>query len=350
VGWGALSANCDAFFGYPITPQSQILEWFAREYPNRGRVFVQSQCETGAINMVYGAAAAGARAMTATASPGWALMQETMSHLVNAELPCVVCLVQRGGPGQGTVQHSQMDYLTATRGGGQGGYKVIVLAPASIQEIHDLTQLAFHLADKYRNPVVVLNDGVLALMSEPLRVGRLQFGECVPKDWAVTGKGSRSDRRRNTIVCANGIMGRIDYLDFIEHLDGKFGQMAAAEVRFESYHTEDAEVVLVAFGYVARVCLDAVDEARGAGIKAGLLRPISLWPFPAGPLQQRAAAGARFLVVEDNLGQMVEDVRLAVGGRSEVYLLNMLARHRRTPEGMILPERVVAELEKLTRE
>src|SRR3972149_12276761 len=199
VGWGALMADCAAFFGYPISPQNETIEWFAREFPKRGKVFVQSQCETGSINMLYGGAATGVRCMTSTSSPGWGLMQETMSHLANAELPCVVVLVQRGGPGQGTTRHAQMDYLSATRCGGPGGYKTIVLAPASVQETHDLMQLAFYLADKYRNLVVVLTEALTGQVSEPLELRTLDFGPLPQQDWAVLGTGQRPDGRPRTM-------------------------------------------------------------------------------------------------------------------------------------------------------
>lgn len=220
IGWGALMANCDAFFGYPITPQNEITEWFAREYPKRNKVFFQATSETAAINMVYGGAAYGVRVMTSTSSPGWDLIQETMSHLVNAELPAVIVLVQRGGPGQGTTRHAQMDYLSVTRGGGQGGHKNIVLCPYSVQECCDLTQLAF-----------------------------------------------------------------------LEHLDKKYKQMAVSEERYETYEANDAQLLLVAYGYTARVCREACNMARASGLKVGLVRPITVWPFPYEEVRRRAEQG-----------------------------------------------------------
>ena len=344
VGMGAVAAGCRHFFGYPITPQNEITEWFARELPLRGGFFVQSQCETASINMVYGAAAGGVRAMTSTSSPGWALMQETMSHLVNAELPCVVVLVQRGGPGQGTTQHAQMDYFSATRGGGNGGYKNIVLAPNSVQECHDLIQMAFHLADKYRNPVVLLSDGLLGQLMEPLELRALDFGPLPPKDWAVVGLGEHPDGCRRAVASNAGLVYlevHQTYLDLLEHLSRKV-QAMEQEVRYEEYHTADARLVVVAYGYCSRVAQEAVDQARREGRPVGLLRPITLWPFPYQVVERLASRGAQFLAVEDSLGQMVEDVRLGSGG--PVHFLGALSRHMRTASGMILPDAVSAKL------
>lgn len=344
---GAVAAGCLNFFGYPITPQNEITEWFAQELPARGGVFVQSQSETGSINMLYGASAAGVRCLTSTSSPGWGLMQETISHMVNAQLPCVIVLVQRAGPGQGTTQQGQMDYLSATRGGGQGGYKNIVLAPASVQENCDLVQLAFYLADKHRNPVIVLTDAVIGQMAEPLKVQSPDFGTLPPKDWALTGTKYRSSGKPNFISCSDGALpseAHPTYLALIETLHKKFEQMAAQEVRFESYLSSDAEIVLVAYGYTARVCKEAIKTARQEGIKAGLVRPITLWPFPETPISKLAEQGKKFLVVEDSLGQLVDDVKMAVDNKKLVRFLGMLARHSPTGEGMILPRRVLEEI------
>jgi len=353
IGWGAVMAECRAFFGYPITPQNEVTEWFARELPRRGGVFVQSQSETGSINMLYGAAAAGVRAMTSTSSPGWSLMQETLSHMSNAELPCVVVLVQRGGPGMGTIRHAQMDYLSVTWGGGHGGYRNIVLAPASVQECHDLVQLAFYLADKYRNPVIVLSDGIIGQMSEPLEVRKLEFGPLPPKDWAVGGKGRRADRRRRLISCGQGI-GRMPipdlphptYRDFQAYLGEKW-RLLEQEVRFEGHRLEDARLVLVSMGYTARVCREAVRQAREEGLKVGLLRPITAFPFPHAVVREKAEGGCHFLVVEDNLGQMVQDVRAATLGKAPVHFLGVLARHLPTDGGAIYPDRVLEEIRRV---
>jgi len=348
VGWGALSAGCDGFFGYPITPQNEIPEWFSREFPKRGKVFVQSQSETGSINMLYGGAAAGFRVMTSTSGPGWALMQEGMSHLATAELPCVVVLVQRGGPGQGSVRHAQMDYLSVTRGGGQGGYKNIVLAPVSVQETHDLVQLAFHLADKYRNPVIVLTDGLLGLIAEPLEVKTIEFSPLPEKDWATRGREKQTDGNRRFINSyPSGAPPYENYIAWLEHIGKKYQQMADSELRHATYQVEDAELLLIAYGYSARVSQEALIMARAQGLKVGLIRPTTLWPFPYQMIRDRVDTGCRFLVVEDSLGQLVEDVRIAVQGRTEVHLLGIRSRHIPTDGGMILPGRVLEEIKRL---
>lgn len=351
VGWGAVSAGCLCFLGYPVTPQNETTEWFARELPQRGGVFVQSQSETGSINMLFGAASTGVRAMTSTSGPGWGLMQEGMSHLVNAYLPCVVVVVGRGGPGVGTVRHAQMDYLSVTRGGGQGGYKNIVLAPASVQETHDLVQLAFYLADKYRNPTIVLSDGLIGQMAEPLEVKVVDFPPLPEKDWAVGGVAKHKDGKRRGISAAGGVSPRqpffATYYDFLVDLDRKYREMKENEVRYETCLIEDAEFILVAYGYTSRVSREAVKMARHKGLKVGLIRPITAWPFPYQVIRDKAKEGCSFLVVEDSLGQMIDDVEMAVQGRAGVHLLGALARHDPTDVGMILPDRVVEEIEKL---
>ncbi len=345
IGWGAKIAGCQAFFGYPITPQNEITEWFAREFPRAGRVFVQSQSELGSINMVYGAAAAGARVMTSTSGPGWSLMQETMSHMANAELPCVVVDVQRGGPGGGPIRHAQQDYFQCTRGGGHGDYRNIVLAPASSQECCDLTQLAFYLADKYRNPVVILSDAIIGRLREIVEVREIDFGPVPNKDWAVKGKAGHKDGRRRIVEHSSDLFGRDpDYVTLLRRLSQKIRQMQESEVRYESYRMEDATLILVAFGYTARVAKEAVNLSRAQNIKAGLIRPITLWPFPYEAIREKAHQGAQFLVVEDSLGQMVEDVRFAVEGRGEVQLVSILDRHIPTDGGMILPDKVLAKI------
>lgn len=352
IGWGAINAGCRHFFGYPITPQNEITEFFARELPEIGGVFVQSESEAASAAMLYGAAAAGVRAITSTSGAGWGLMQEGMSQLANAELPCVIVNMQRGGPGQGTTRHAQMDYLSTTRGGGQGGYKTIVLAPSSVQECHNLVQLAFHLADKYRNPVVVLGDGILGQMAEPLERSTIEFDPLPEKDWTIRGMGERDAETHNFISCGQGgvipVPPYTSYGAFLQRLEEKYRAMSADEVRYETYRIEDARLLLVAYGSTARVCQEAVDMARAEGISAGLLRPISLWPFPTDVIREKAASGTEFLVVEDSLGQMVDDVRYAVEGKSQVHFLGILARHLPTDGGMILPNRVLEEIKKVT--
>lgn len=349
VGLGALTGSCDAFFGYPITPQNEVTEWFSREFPKRGKVFVQSQSETATMNMLFGAAAAGVRAMTSTSSPGWSLMLETMSHCGNAEVPCVVVLVSRGGPGMGTTQHSQMDYTSATCGGGHGGYKNIVLAPASVQEVHDLVARAFDLADKYRNPVIVLMDGILGHVIESLRIKDTSPEELPPKEWALLGTAHHKDGKFSRIGSAQGMMGLNypNYVSFMQHLDNKYKEMAKSELLYESYKTEDAELILVAFGYVARSSRLAVNLARSEGMRVGLLRPISVWPFPYEIIKKMAVQKTKFLVAEDNLGQMVENVRMGAEGQTEVVHLGVSSRHLPTDTGYILADTIVDKIKEI---
>lgn len=349
IGWGAILADCKAFFGYPITPQNEITEWFAREMPKRGGVFIQSQSETGSINMLYGASATGVRCLTSTSSVGWALMQEGMSHLANAQLPCVIVLVQRGGPGTGTTRHAQMDYLSATKGGGSGGYKNIVLAPATVQENGDLVQMAFYLADKYRNPVIILTDGIIGQIAEPLEIRRLDFPALPLKDWAVAGRDTHRDGQRRLVLSGWGQMAiepYPTYMSLLQDLDRKYRAMEQ-EVRYETYEVEDARLVLVAYGYCARLAQEAVVSARRSGKKIGMIRPVSLWPFPYATLRELAAKGVEFLVVEDSLGQLIDDVKIGVEGKSPVHFLGVFARHLPTDGGMILPHRVLEEINRL---
>ncbi len=352
VAWGAINAGCDAFFGYPITPQNEVINMIAKEFPERGKTFVQSQSETASIMMVYGGAAAGFRIMTSTAGPGWSLMQEGMSHLAGAELSAVIVVTQRGGPGQGTVRHSQMDYLCVTRGGGAGGYKTIVLAPSSVQEVHDLMQLAFHLSDKYRNPAVVLSDGVIGLFSETLELKTLDFDPLPEKEWAVRGRDNQTDGDRRFIdsyVSYGKIREGIwSYGEWLEHQTEKYRNIADNETRYEAYQTEDAQLILVAFGYVSRVCKEAINRAREEGLKVGLIRPITLWPFPTQIIRDKADQGCKVLVVEDNLGQMIDDVRLAVEGKTDVHFLGMLSRHLPTEAGIILPGTVLEKIRSIS--
>jgi len=346
VGWGAISAGCHCFFGYPISPQNEIIEFLAREMPKRGGIFVQSQCETGTINHLYGAAAAGVRAMTSTSSPGWGLMQEGMSNLVAARLPCVVVLIQRVGPGVQRLEHAQMDYNSATGGGGGGGYKNIVLAPDSVQETHDLIQLAFHLADKYRNPVVVLSDGLMGHVVEPLEIKILDFGPLPEKDWAVARRGQHKDGKHRAIASSYNPLEGETYVSYLCDMRTRYEAMES-EVRYEEYKTDDAELILVAYGYCARVSKEAVNAARAEGLKAGLLRPITLWPFPNQAVCDKAEKGCKFLAVEDSLGLMVKDVKIAVDGKSEVYLVDVTFRHNPSESGVIMPGRVLEEIRRL---
>lgn len=348
IGWGAATAGCQAFFGYPITPQNEVTEWFANEFPKLGRVFVQSQSELGSINLVYGAAAAGVRAMTSTSSPGWSLMQETVSDMANAELPCVIVNVQRGGPGGGPIRHAQQDYLQCTRGGGHGDYRNIVLVPASSQECCDLVQLGFHLADKYRNPVIVMSDAIIGRLRETIDVERIDFDPLPGKDWAVTGKINHKDRKRRLVEHAGDLFGRYpNYRALLHRQKQKIKEMQEYELRYKDYKTEDAELILVAYGYTARVTKEAVNMARAEGIKAGLIQLVTAWPFPYQVIKEKVYQGVKFLVVEDCLGQVVEDVRAAAEGRTEVGLVNILDRHIPTDGGMILPDKVFAKIKEI---
>jgi pyruvate/2-oxoacid:ferredoxin oxidoreductase alpha subunit len=309
---GAILAGCRAFYGYPITPASEIAEAAALYLPQVGGVFLQAESEVAAINMVYGAASTGVRAMTASSGPGLSLMQEGLSYLAGAELPCVVVDVVRGGPGLGNIAPEQSDYFAMVKGGGHGNYKNFVLAPASVQEMAELTMLAFELADRYRNPAIVLTDGFIGQMMEPLEL-EPRVAELPEKPWAV--RGTR-DTRLNLIT---SIHLEPDTLEaHVRKLEAKYKQAAAAEARHELYRAEDAAILLVGYGIVSRVLRSTVDALRQRGVRAGLLRPITLWPFPAVALR-RAAAACRFVqVVEMSTGQMIEDVRLALGGRVPV--------------------------------
>ena len=308
---GALLAGCRAFYGYPITPATEILEAAAWYFPRCGGEFLQAESEVAAIHMVYGAAASGQRAMTASSGPGISLMSEALSYLAGAELPCVIVDLMRAGPGLGNISPEQSDYWQVTRNGGHGSYRSLVLAPASVQEMADLTRLAFDLADRYRNPVFVLADGTIGQMMEPVEF-REPAREPVMPEWAVDGTAAT---RKNLV---SSIFLKPDDLELhIAKLEAKYA-LAEREVRFERYRTDDADVVLVGYGIVARILKHAVDELRAEGIAAGLLRPITLVPFPSAELRRMAATVREFVVVEMSTGQMVEDVRLAVNGAAKV--------------------------------
>ena len=308
---GAILAGCRAYYGYPITPASEIAEAAALYIPQVGGTFLQAESEVAAINMVYGAAAAGVRVMTASSGPGLSLMQEGISYLAGSELPCVIVDVVRGGPGLGNIAPEQSDYFAMVKGGGHGNYRNVVLAPASVQEMADLTVLAFELSDKYRNPAIVLADGFTGQMMEPLD---LEYRDITlpEKLWAVKGT---PETRANLI---SSIYLEPDELEDHERkLEAKY-MRARIEARHELYQTEDAEVLLVGFGIVSRVLRSAVETLRQEGLKAGLFRPITLWPFPSQALAEAAAKVQKVIVVELSNGQMVEDVRLALDGKVPV--------------------------------
>jgi 2-oxoisovalerate ferredoxin oxidoreductase alpha subunit len=304
----AVMAGCRSFYGYPITPASEIAEYAALLIPQVGGTFLQAESEVSAINMVYGASSAGMRVMTASSGPGISLMQEGISYLAGAELPAVIVDVVRGGPGLGNIAPEQSDYMCVVKGGGHGCYKNIVLAPASVQEMFDLTLLAFELADKYRNPAFILTDGFVGQMMEPLEI-EMQEVKQYDKPWSVKGN---AETRKNLI---SSIQLETDALEkHVRHLESKYKECEATEKRFETYMAEDAEVLFVGYGIVSRVLRSTVDHARAQGLKVGLFRPISLWPFPSEALAKAASKCRSVMVVELSTGQMIEDVRLALNG------------------------------------
>jgi pyruvate/2-oxoacid:ferredoxin oxidoreductase alpha subunit len=305
---GAIMAGCRSFYGYPITPASEIAEYAALLIPQAGGIFLQAESEVSAINMVYGAAAAGQRVLTGSSGPGISLMQEGISYLAGAELPCVIADVMRGGPGLGNIAPEQGDYFAMTKGGGHGCYRNIVLAPSNVQEMAKLTMLAFELADRYRNPAVLLVDGFVGQMMEALDLELIETS-LPEKPWAVKGT---AETRGNFISSIHMTPDEMEA--HVRHLEDKYKQCERDECRWESYRAEDAEVLVVGYGIVSRVLRSTVDLARQHGVKAGLFRPITLWPFPSQALVEAAKRVAMVMVVELSTGQMVEDVRLAVNG------------------------------------
>jgi pyruvate/2-oxoacid:ferredoxin oxidoreductase alpha subunit len=302
---GAILAGCRAYYGYPITPASEIAETAAKFMPKVGGIFLQAESEIGSINMVYGAASTGQRVMTASSSPGISLKMEGLSYCAGSELPCLVVNINRGGPGLGNIAPEQTDYFQMTKGGGHGSYRLIVLAPNSAQEMCDLTMLAFDLADKYRNPAAIMTDGFIGQMMEP--VAFPEPHEYKPdKPWAVDGTGKTVDNLISSIILDP------DELEaHVRKLAAKYAAIEENETRCEEYRLEDAEYVTVAFGIVSRVMMTAIDQAREQGIKVGLLRPITLWPFPQQELGSWVGRAKAMLVAELSMGQMIDDVRLA---------------------------------------
>lgn len=315
IAEAAIRAGCQGYFGYPITPQSEILEYLTDEGRKRGMVVLQAESEVASINMVYGASGAGARVMTSSSSPGISLMQEGISYIACAELPCLIVNINRGGPGLGTIQPSQGDYFQSTKGGGHGDYRLIVLAPASVQEMADFVYDAFDLADKYRNPVMILADGALGQMMEKVEFKKYNPADHIPpKPWATVGK--TRDRERNFLTSLHIQPEKMEQINLA--LQEKYRTITRNETRSESIETDDADYILVGYGLAARIAHRAVEIAREKGIRAGLLRPITLWPFPYGRVQELATKAKGILVIEMNAGQMVEDVRLGVEGRVPV--------------------------------
>jgi len=342
LGEAAIIAGCDAYFGYPITPQNEITAYMSKRMAEEGRVFIQSESELAAISMVFGASATGKRAMTTSSSPGISLMQEGISYLSGAELPAVVVNVMRGGPGLGNIAPSQGDYFQATRGGGHGDYRTIVLGPSSVQELVDCMPLAFDLADAYRMTVMVLADGILGQMMEPVVITqnsklKTQNSKLPEKDWALTGAEGRQQNIVRSLWLGEGALEEFNY-----KLQQKYEQVQKNEVLCEQYEVKDADVVVVAYGVAARIVRSAVNRARSEGIKAGLIRPITLWPFPTEQTSKAADEFRIFLVVEMSCGQMVEDVKLAVAGKAPVVF------YGRAGGGVPTVEQVLEKIRQLT--
>jgi 2-oxoglutarate ferredoxin oxidoreductase subunit alpha len=335
IAEAAVQAGCDAYFGYPITPQAELLEWMARRMPEVGRTFIQAESELGAITMGLGAASSGARVMVSTSSPGFSLMAEAMSYMAGSEVPLLLVEVMRGGPGLGSIGPSQGDYFQSVKGHGHGDYRVPVYAPASIAEAIELVPHAFEVAERYRTPVILLADGILGQAMEPV-VPAYRTPERLPSTWAADGARGREPRVVKSLALRPEVLEAHN-----DALQAKFRRIAAAEVRWAGERLDDAELVIVAYGTAARVARTAIARARDAGLRVGLLRPISLWPFPAEAIAALAGRVRGFLVVELSAGQMVEDVRLAVEGRAPV------AFHGRTGGMVPVPGDVVDELRRL---
>ncbi len=338
IAEAAIASGCLYFFGYPITPQTEISEYMAKRMPKVGGLCLQAESEVAAINMTMGAAAAGSRAMTSSSSPGISLKSEGISYIAGCDLPCLIVNVQRGGPGLGGIQPSQADYYQATRGVGHGDMRLIVVAPSSVQEMASLTAEAFDLADQYRMPAMLLADGALGQMMEPVDFSLFPKREIAEKTWAACGHGGT--RKKNIVnslyidpvVLEKSVMERYERYALIEE----------NEVKYENYMTDDADIVIVAYGITARICKSAINEVRKAGIKAGLLRPITLWPFPKKQIAALTDTTKAFISVEMSMGQMIDDVKLAVNGKRPVHF------YGRT--GGMIPsvEEVAAEIRKLS--
>lgn len=334
----AIRCGCDGYFGYPITPQSEIMEtlMLRRPWEETGMVVLQAESEIAAINMVYGGASCGKKVMTSSSSPGISLKQEGITYIAGSELPCLVVDVMRGGPGLGTIQPSQSDYFQATKGGGHGDYHLIVLAPASVQEMSDFVVTGFDLAFKYRNPVMLLADGVIGQMMEKVVLPDFtprRTDEEIEKmfgDWALTGK---RNRHRNVVTSLELDAHRQEI--FNEKLQRKYRKIENNEVRYEALHCEDADYVLVAYGSCARICQKSIQLSREAGIKVGIIRPITLYPFPTRPIAEMSSRVKGFMSVEMSAGQMVEDVRLAVGGKTRVEFYGRMGGVVPTPEEIV---------------
>ncbi len=310
----AIQAGCRYYYGYPITPQNELINYMSVRMPEVGGTFIQAESEIAAINMVYGSAAAGARTMTSSSSPGISLKQEGMSYLAGSELPCVIVNIQRGGPGLGDISASQADYFQAVKGGGHGDYHTIVLAPSSAQEMANLVYDAFDLADKYRNPVLILGDAQIGQLMEPVEFNKKPKKNLPVKDWALTGT---EGRERRIIKSFYPVKGQLE--EFNAHLQRKYKLIKEHEVCYEAINIHEADIILVAYGTSARICKEVVKKSQRFNFKVGMLRPITLWPFPKEIIRKLSESVKCILTVEMSAGQMVEDVRLAVEGRCPVH-------------------------------
>jgi len=333
IGEAAIRAGCKAYFGYPITPQTEVLEYMSKRMPKLGRVFLQAESELGAINMVYGAACAGERVMTSTSSPGFSLMQETVSYIACSMVPAVLVNITRGGPGLGNIQPAQSDYFQMTKGGGHGDYRAITLAPATIQEVVDHVVLAFDLADKYRQLVMVMADGMIGQMMEPVTLPEMAEPQRPERPWALTGA---KDRPKNVITSLFLGAAKLEQINL--QLQALYREIEANEVRYAEYLLDDADIVIVAYGTAGRIVQTAVKRAREMGIKAGLFRPVTVYPFPYDRLRDIAEGARQVLVVEMSAGQMLEDVRLATRDAVPIRFFGK-------PGGVVpLPEDVLQEI------
>ncbi len=313
----AIRSGCRYFFGYPITPQTEVSAYMAKKMPKIGGTFLQAESEVAAINMVYGAGGAGARVMTSSSSPGISLKQEGISYIAGADVPCVIVNIVRGGPGLGGIQPAQSDYYQAVKGGGHGDYHLVVLAPSSIQEMVDLTSDAFDIGDKYRCPVMIMGDGMLGQMMEPVEFKDTDVSSLPEKPWATTGTGMK--RKRNIINSL--FIDPKDLEDLVMEREKKYAEITKNEVRYESVNAEDADIVLVAYGTTSRIAKTAMAKAKELGINVGIIRPITLWPFPYEAFEKALCNGKKksFLTVEMSTGQMLDDVKIAVNGRADVH-------------------------------
>ena len=331
IGHGALAAGCKCFFGYPITPQNDIPEMLSKAMFEAGGEFVQAESEVAAANMLLGAASAGIRCMTSSSSPGVSLKQEAISYMAGSEVPGVIVNMNRGGPGLGDIGPAQGDYYQSTRGGGHGDYRLLVLAPATCQEAYDLVIDAFDLAFKYRNPVMILGDAILGQMKEPITPWKPEPAEDNAGDWCLTGAKGRDKRLIKSLFLEEGALAGQN-----RNLQAKYERMKA-EIRYEDFETEDADLVVCAYGSIGRIAKSTVRKLRAQGKKVGLFRPITLYPFPEEPLAKMADAGKRFLTIEHNLGQMVDDVRLSIRTKADSDFFSVMPGELPNPDDLEAP-------------